>query len=81
MERIKKKEFLNKDSLRALCDNIKCNNILIIGASEGEDREKGTENIYEDIIAEKFPNLRKETVFQVQKEQNPKQDQTKRGPY
>lgn len=41
MERIKKKEFLNKDSLRALCDNIKCNNILIIGASEGEDREKG----------------------------------------
>ena len=28
---------------------------------EGEGREKGAENIFEDIIAENFPNLEKET--------------------
>ena len=30
----------NEDSLRDLWDNIKCNNILIIGVPEGEDRER-----------------------------------------
>ena len=31
----------NEDSLRDLWDNIKCNNIRIIGVPEGEEREKG----------------------------------------
>ena len=31
----------NEDSLRDLWDNIKCNNIHIIGVPEGEEREKG----------------------------------------
>ena len=36
----------NEDSLRDLWDNIKCNNIHIIGIPEGEKREKRTrENI------------------------------------
>ena len=35
-KRMKRKE----DSLRDLCDNIKCNNILMIGVPEGEEREK-----------------------------------------
>ena len=30
----------NEDSLRDLCNNIKRNNIHIIGVSEGEEREK-----------------------------------------
>ena len=30
----------NEDSLRDLWDNIKCNNIRIIGVPEGEEREK-----------------------------------------
>ena len=30
----------NEDSLRDLWDNIKCENICIIGIPEGEDREK-----------------------------------------
>ena len=30
----------NEDSLRDLWDNIKCNNICIIGVPEGEEREK-----------------------------------------
>ena len=33
---------------------------IIIEVPE-EEREKGAENLFEDIIAEKFPNLGKET--------------------
>ena len=35
----------NKDSLRDLWDNIKRNNIRIIGVPEGEERERTRENI------------------------------------
>ena len=38
----------NEDSLRDLWDNIKRNNIHIIGVPEGEEREKGPEKIFED---------------------------------
>ena len=47
----------NEESLRELWDNVKCTNIHIIGLPEGEEREKGTEKIFQEIIAEKFPNL------------------------
>ena len=47
----------NEDSLRDLWDNIKHANIHIIGVPEGEEREKGPEKIFEEIIAENFPNL------------------------
>ena len=47
----------NEDSLRDLWDNIKHNNIRIIGVPEGEKREKGPEKIYEEIIVENFPNM------------------------
>ena len=46
----KKKE--NEDSLRDLWDNIKSTNICILGVPEGEEREKGPEKIFEEIIAE-----------------------------
>ena len=45
----------NEDSLRDLWDNIKHTNSHIIGASVGEEREKGPEKIFEEIIAENFP--------------------------
>ena len=35
----------NEDSLRDLWDNIKRNNIHIIGVAEGEERERTRENI------------------------------------
>ena len=47
----------NEDSLRDLWDNIKCNNIRIIGVPEGGEREKGPEKIFEEIIVENFPNM------------------------
>ena len=55
----------NEDSLRDLWDNIKCNNILIIGVPEGEEREKGPEKIFEEIIVKNFPNMGKEIATQV----------------
>ena len=55
----------NEDSLRDLWDNIKCANVCIIGVPE-EEREKGPEKIFEEIIGENIPNMGKEIVNQVQ---------------
>ena len=35
----------------------------------GKKREKGMENIFEEIMAENFPNLKKETDVQIQEAQ------------
>ena len=64
VKRIKRTE----DSLRDFWDHIKCTNILIIGVPE-EEKKKGYEKIFEEIIVEKFPNLKKEIVNQVQEAQ------------
>ena len=63
-----KKNKKNKDSLRTLWDNIKYINICIIRVPE-EEREKGLEKIFEEIKAENFPNMGKETVNPVQEVQ------------
>ena len=61
----------NEDSLRDLWNNIKHTNIHILGAPEGEEREKGPEKIFEEIIAENFPNMGKEIIVdQVQEAQS-----------
>ena len=61
---------------RDLWDNIKCTNILIIGVPE-EEKKKGDEKIFEEIIVENFPNMKKEIVNQVQEVQSPIQDKPK----
>ena len=69
-EQIKEKRMKrNEDSLRDLWDNIKHNNIRIIGVPEGEEREKGPEKIFEEIIVQNFPNMGKERATQVQEAQ------------
>ena len=40
-----------------------------MGVPEGEEREKGPENIFEEIIVENFPNVGKEITSQVQEAQ------------
>ena len=55
-----------EDSLRDLWDHIKRTNIRIIGVPEEEEKEKGYEKIFEEIIVENFPNMEKEIVNQVQ---------------
>ena len=59
----------NENSLRDLWDNIKHNNICIIGVPEGEERENGSEKIFVEIIVENFPNMGKEIATQVQEVQ------------
>ena len=58
-----------EDSLRDLWDNTKCTNIRIIGVPGEEEKKKGTEKIFEEIIVENFPNMGKETDIQVQEAQ------------
>ena len=64
-QNIEKRRLGNEDTLRDLWDNIKCTNIHIIGVPEREEREKGLEKIFEEIIDENFPNMGKEIVDQV----------------
>ena len=60
----KQRRKTNEASLRDLCNHIKYTNIHIIRVLEGKDRKKEAENIFEDIIAENFPNIGKETDVQ-----------------
>ena len=65
-EQVKEKRMKRiEDSLRDLWDNTKCTNIQIIGVPEEEEKKKGTEKIFEEIIVENFPNMGKEIVNQV----------------
>ena len=66
-----------EDSLRDLWDNIKRTNIWIIGVPEEEEKKKGYEKFFEEIIVENFPNMENEIVNQVQEAQSPIQDKPK----
>ena len=59
----------NEENLRELWDNIKCTNIRIIGVPEGEERGKGTEKIFQEIIAENFSHMGMEPLTQIQEAQ------------
>ena len=55
-----------EDSLRDLWDNIKRTNSRIIGVPDEEEKKKGQEKIFQEIIVENFPNMEKEIANQVQ---------------
>ena len=59
----------NEEGLRELWDNIRGTNIPIRGVPEGEEREKETEKIFQEIIAKNFPNMGKEPLTQIQEAQ------------
>ena len=46
-----------EDSLRGIWDNNKCTNIQIKGVPEEEEKKKGYEKIFEEIIVENFCNM------------------------
>ena len=58
-----------EDRHRHLWENTKRTNIQIIGVPEEEEKNKGTEKIFEEIIVENFPNMGKEIVNRVQESQ------------
>ena len=66
-----------EDSLRDVWDNIKCINIWVIGVPEEEEKKKGYEKIFEEIIVENFPSMEKEIVNQGQEAQSPIQGKPK----
>ena len=52
----KKKSEMSGNSLR---DSVNRANLRIIWVSEGENKSKGAENVFEEMVTENFPNLRK----------------------
>ena len=60
-----KRMKITKGSLRNLWNNIKRSNNQIIGVPE-EEKKKGYEKNFEEIIVENFPSVEKEIVNQVQ---------------
>ena len=67
----------NEEAIREMQDNMKRNNIRIIGIPEGEEEEQGIENLFEKVMMENFPNLKREKVTQIQETQSPKQEEPK----
>ena len=53
--RKKKRIKRNENNLRDIWDNVKCPNIRIIGVPEEEEKKKGYEKIFEEMMVGKFP--------------------------
>ena len=80
-EQEKEKRFRNnEEGLREMQDNMKCNNICIIGIPEGEEKEQGIENLFGKVMMENFPTLMREKVTQIQETQESQTRGTQRGP-
>ena len=55
-----------EDSFRDYWDNIKCTNTRMREVPE-EEKKKGYEKIFEEIIVENFPTWKRKNVNQVQR--------------
>ena len=71
----KKRLRKNEERLREMQDNMKHNNIHIIGIPEGEEEEQGIENLFEKVIMEYFTNLITEKVTEIQESQSSNQEE------
>ena len=79
-EREKEKRLRkNEEGLREMQDNIKCNNICILGIPEGEEK-LGIENLFEKVMTENFPNLMREKSHKSRKLRESQSRGTQRGP-
>ena len=63
-KKIKTKD--HEERLREINDRLRRKNLHLIGVPEGTERDRGPENVFEQIIAENFPNLGRETGIQIQ---------------
>ena len=53
-------------NIRVINDSLRKKNRRLIGVPEGAERDRGPEYVFEQIIAENFPNLGRETGIQIQ---------------
>ena len=51
----------HEDRLREINDSLRKKNLPLIGVPEGAKRDRGPDYVFEQIIAENFPNLGRET--------------------
>ena len=68
----KKRETKSKEHdlrIKEISYSFKRNNIRITGVPEEEEKEIGVEGLCEQIIAENFPNLGKDTDIKIQEAQ------------
>ena len=65
----------NKYNLRELWDNMKCNNICIIGILKREEREQEIENLFEKIITKNCHKLVKKKHTSIRITESPNQNQ------
>ena len=63
-EKTEKQLRAHEERLREINDSLRRKLIHLIGIPE--EAERGPQSIFEEIIAENFPNLRKETGIQIQ---------------
>ena len=62
----------HEEKLREINDSLRRKNLRLIGVPEGAKSDRGPESVFEQIIAENFPNLGRETGIQTQeKERSP----------
>ena len=61
-------------------DNMKRNNIRIIGKPEAEEKEQGRENLFEKVMMHIFPNLMKEKGTQTKNHRESQTRGTQRDP-
>ena len=55
------KKKKSENNIKDILGYLNHDNIHIMGILKGEEREKGTEKAFEEIMAENLPNLKKET--------------------
>ena len=64
-----KREKQSKDHenrIREINDSLRKKNLRLIGVPEGAERNRGPEYVFEQTLAENFPNLGRETGIQIQ---------------
>ena len=71
----------NEEGLREMQENMKGNNIHIIGIPEREEKEEqGIENLFEKVMMENFPNLMREKSYTNPGNTESQSRGTQRGP-
>ena len=56
-------------------DNMKRNNIRIIGIPEGEEEEQGIENLFKKVMIKNFPNMMRESQTSPGNTESPNQNE------